>query len=239
MTEVWQVDVAIISVLAFLGLYLARKYPAVRASIPFLTWIAKIVRETVIHWKLKNQYKNIAEITHNYTVVLDVMLLQKDADNSKRQFALIISEICSRLSIPKKDPEMATRIANAIYVLLNQHKELLETLESLNDIKTLDVKKATLLAVDFLGELVNIEDRLERIFYQDIIYGINRVLLRLKNNPLNKETVADTSATLWRMYQLLLAFKEVKSLGSLSEAEFKLKIRDVLTNSFLASFSGK
>ncbi len=234
MFEAWHIQIALLATLVFVSWRVIRKYPRVKAYIPYLLWATEIIQEAVNYWKFKRAYKNTSHLLNRYAIILDIIAYQ-DPNVTKEWFSKFVFDTLKEYVDPR-EADSARRIVNAIYVLLTEHKDLIDTLKVIStNPQNLDVKKATLIAIDFLGELVNLESRMDRLFYQSMIFGLNKVLLQIKNGRADKKTISAISSTLWRMYQLLLAYKEQNSLQGLTEEEFKKKLQKVLSD-LLSSF---
>ncbi len=218
-----------IAILAFGGLYLFRNVPGFRAALPFFKWVIELVRRSLNYWGARKVYKDSADVAARYTVMLDMFKFQPGMDLSKLWFGKFVKDTYIQLVSDGHSEDEALRIANGVYVLLSYHPDILTTLSGLSDIKHIDVKKTTLLFVDFLGELFNLKHKLDRLFYQDMVYGVNQVLLELKNGKADKKTVSAVTGTLWRMYQLSKAYGELKNNSSLSQAEFQKKMQTALS----------
>lgn len=120
------------------------------------------------------------------------------------------------------------RLSSSLYTLIVNHKELADCIKALSKSSNIQVKKTTLLAIDVLGELFDLEDRLDRDFFQHLIYGLNKVLLQLRDGGYTKRSVSQTSVTLWRIYQLTRAYSRHKNNKGLTRKQFEKKVVSTL-----------
>ncbi len=221
--------VAVIAVLAFGGLYLCRNFPGIKKALPLFKWMARIVHISLNHWGARKVYVDSAKVAERYTLLLAMYEFQPSIAVSKEWFSKFVLDSYEELLASGHSKEDALRVSNAVYVLLSLHPDILQTLKGFGDMKTMDVKRTTLIFIDFLGELFNLRSRVDILFYQDMIYGINKVLLDLKNGEPNKKTISAVTGTLWRMYQLSCAYNELKSNSSLSRNEYQKKMEAALS----------
>lgn len=229
MVDAWHVGFSILALLTGAGYFLARRSEKFRKYVPIFVWASKVIQATLMTWNFKKSYKDAGLVLFKYSILLEAANFKEQSDVSKLWFAKFVVDTYTSMAGKTKNKEEAIRLANAVYVMLKQHADLLDTLKSFQDTKDIDVKKATLIAADFLGELVNIENKLDRRFYEHMVYGLNKALLQLKNGAHNKKTVAEISETMWRMYQIARAYSKQKSLSSLTKEQLMDNLERVLS----------
>lgn len=229
MFEIWQLQLGLIALLAVVVLILFKRYPSLNKYIPFITWVVRQVRVSLDYWGARKVYKNSADVVYKYTGLLEVYAFSQSPDVSKKWFSKFILDTYDNIVGKSGDKEEATRMANAFYTLLHNHNDIIETLRALDNLKDLDVKRTTLIFIDFLGEFFTLSNRIDRYFYESMIVGINKVLLELKKGGLDKKTTTKISATLWRMFQLARAYKQSKDRKGISKSEFEKRMQAALS----------
>ena len=229
MFELWQLQLGAVALIAAVGIILFLRYPEVKKYIPLIKWAARVLRITVDHWKARKVYVDSTIIIERYTALLDMYSFSQSAAVSRAWFSKFIVDTYDRVFDESGNKEDARRISNAFYSLIVNHKDIVETLRSLDEIKTIDVKRTTIIFIDFLGEFFTLSLRTDRLFYEMIIVGINKALLQIKNGGLDKKTLSKVSGTVWRMYQLTRAYKKLDGNKGLTETEFEKKMQDALS----------
>jgi hypothetical protein len=107
---------------------------------------------------------------------------------------------------------------------LLSHKEIFDTVKALDNHEDLEVKKATLVAIDVLGVFFDLKDKLAKEYFQHLIYGINKCLLLLRDGGTGKRSLKKVASTLWRVYKLTKAYKYLQGRKNLTEEEFYAKV---------------
>ncbi len=180
-------------------------------------------------WKYKKVYKNSEDVIQQYNLLVDVFSRRSFEEISKFWFTQFIVDQCFKLNGTAKPPEDVKRLANAVFTMMKYDgRNFMDVIRSVNT-KDLNVKKATLIAIDFIGEMVNVEDRVDSLFFQNIIYGINKILLELKKGDTDKKTAYKIGQTLWRMHQIAKVYKEQKSNQKLTKDQFERKLKKHMT----------
>jgi hypothetical protein len=220
--------ILIISLLAAAGIFLYVRYD-LKKYLPFITWLTDIVRISLDFWGAKKIYQDSTLIIQRYETLINVFDFSKTSNIDKQAFAKYVYDTYIQIYANAPDKEEAARVARAVYTLIDHNADILLLLESLNDISSIDVKRTTLIFIDFLGEFFNLQSKMDKIFYEDMIYGINKVLLEIKKGGNNKQTLSKVSATLWRMYQITRAYRDLNSLSNLTKEEFERKIQEALS----------
>lgn len=225
----WYVQVFLISLIAGGGLVLFVRYPWLKKYIPFILWVAKTIRISVDHWNARKAYKDAAQVLERYTILVELYSFSTSSEMSEKWFAKFVRDTYERVFAGTGNKEEAERISNAMFTLLVNHKNVIESLQSLHDPENIDVQRMTLIFIDFLGEFFTLTNKTDRLFYEQMVVGINRVLLKLKSGGWDKKTINDISAILWRMFQLVRAYKQSLNLTNLSRIEFEKKMQDALS----------
>jgi hypothetical protein len=216
----------------FLGVWLLRKFPRLKLYLPYIAWLARLASRTISYWKFKKVYKDKADLVYKYSVLLNLVAFSGDSKKSKEWVSKFVTDTYRDLFQYSGKEDEAVRLSSAVWVMLTKYPDIIETLKGLSDTKDLDVKKATMVAIDVLGELVDMSNKIDVLFYQSIVYGINKALLEVKNSSNDKERLAKVSATLWRIYQLTLAYKNQHSLVGLTREQFYSQVGDVLKSMY-------
>jgi len=225
------VAVSIVSALVFAGVYLVVKYPAIQSYLPQAQRFMAAVRITADYWGFRKAYSDAVELGIRYLALLETLKVVEGED--LRDARLRVGNFITLLYITAYPGELgvekARRAATASYMALLEHEEILETIRGLQNHEDLDVRKATLIAIDVLGELFDREDELSREYFQHIVYGLNQCLVKFKKSGQEPDNMRDIYGILWRMYQLTKAYNA--SLGSqgLTKEEFYGKISAILT----------
>lgn len=181
------------------------------------------------NWKYKKVYKNSEEVVQQYSILVGVFSRRSFEDISKFWFTQFVVDQYFKTEGAQKSPEDVKRLTNAVFTMMKYDgRNFMDVIRSVGT-KDLNVQKATLIAIDFIGELVNVEDKVDLLFFQDIVYGINRILLLLKNGDHDKKTSYKIGQTLWRMHQIAKVYKEQKSNKALTKDQFEAKLKKQMT----------
>ena len=187
-------------------------------------WATQLVNFLSTSWKYKKAYKNSGEVVQQYNTLVDVFSRRSFEDISKFWFTQFVVDQYFKTEGAQKSPEDVKRLTNAVFTMMKYDgRSFMDVIRSVNT-KDMDVQKATLVAIDFIGELVNVEDQMDLLLFQDIVYGINRILLQLKKGDTDKKTAYKIGQTLWRMHQIAKIYKEQKNNQGLTKEQFEAKL---------------
>lgn len=224
------VIMAIAAFAAGTGFYFLQKKGDPDKILPWVSWAATIIQTTVAHWGFQKKYKNGAELVTRVAMLTAVVAAGKTELRDTRKTVEEILEIAHATYSPdKKLKEHEKNAMMAAYVAAISHKELMETLASVSEgTDTLDVVKATTLCIDILGELIHLEDKLGRQYFQHLIYGLNKSLIVVRDKGTDPRSLKEISTTLFRVYKISKAYRMRRRLSGMKAGEVYDKIISLL-----------
>jgi hypothetical protein len=229
------VEIALILVLfsCFLGLsvVLIRRYPELRSALPSFNRLREVIQITSDYWLVNKKYADVSQVIKNSTYLIEILAVDtadlRKARDSIRQLVHELHKIIHP-GQPSNDFDMDTAIAS--YMLIISHRELADTIKTIyKDTQNVDVIQATNLVIDIAGELVNLNDDLGQLYFQQLVYGINKCLLLVRDKGTDKKTLKKVVSILFRVYKLTKAYRHRRGLKNLSEIEFYKKVFDLST----------
>lgn len=206
-----------------------RRYPSITKYTKFFVWVADTVRITVDHWGFNKRYSQGALLSsHLFSLARVAALSKDDMARAKRRVSEFVS-VSYRLFYPEGSwTDDDERISAAAYLALIHHPEIKElVLHLTRSHEDLEVKKATYLAIDVVGELVDLTDDLGQEYFQHLIYGINKSLVLIKKNGTNKKNLKKVVGVLFRVYKLTKAYHQRRGLKNLTESELYEKVKRI------------
>lgn len=212
------------------SLYVFKKYPKARKLLPWLSWLAHTIQISIDHWGFKRSYKEGTKVITQLFVVAGIVA-QKDESlrDSRKLMETLLSSAYSILHDKQGLTPAEQGVMMAAYVAAINHDEIMETLASVwKTHEDLDVRKATLLCVDILGEAMFLEDDLGQEYFQHLIYGLNKSLKLLRAEGLDKRNLKEITATLFRVYRLTKAYRHRRALSGMDSGEVYDKIISIL-----------
>jgi len=218
--------VIVAAILAGVALLLLYKFPAARRFLPLVAWFLKIVRITVDHWGFEQKYKSTTDLAARFFVTAATLTASKKGlRDAKKEVSAIIEEAYEVLSPGRPLTDVERTMMTAAYVTAISYEEITETMASVWETHAdLDVRKATLLVVDVMGELINREDELGQVYFQHLIYGINKSLILIRDHGTDKRALKTVTSTLFRVYKLSKAYRYRRKLTGHTEGDFYDKI---------------
>jgi len=205
-----------------------RKYPSVIKYTAFFSWVVQVVRVTVDHWGFDKKYSDQAVLASHYFSLASTAAVSGDLREVRRRVASLVSFSYRRFYPLGSWTEEDERISAAAYVALVNHQNIRDVATSLErNYRNIEVRKATYLAIDVLGELVDLSDDLGQEYFQHLIYGINKSLVLIKENGTDKKSLKKVTSTLFRVYKLSRAYRHLRSLDEMTEKEFYEKINGI------------
>lgn len=211
------------------------RYPAARKFVPVVGSFFELVMITVDHWRLGYKYSDLAVYGSQWAGLVHTLSLEgTDLRGARKKVSVFVADLYNdyRPDTGGLTEEQARQVSAASYMALLSHEEILDTVKSLSDHKDLEVRKATLVAIDILGELFDLGDDLSQEYFQHLIYGINKCLVLLKKGGYDKRTLKKVTSTLWRVYKLTKAYKYLQGRKGLTKEEFYAKVSNVFGTLF-------
>lgn len=212
------------------GLYALRKHSAAKDYLPWFAWVVSIIQVSVDHWGFQQKYKDEADLAARFFVMAGSMAASPlELRDSRKSVGRMLDKAYTIFRPGKKLTTSEKKIMMAAYVAAISHDEIMETLASVWEThEDLDVRKATLLSIDILGELVNLKDKLGQQYFQHLIYGLNKSLLLLRDKGMDKRNLKVVTSTLFRVYKLTKAYRYRRKLSGKSAGEFYDKIISII-----------
>jgi hypothetical protein len=224
----------VIIILAFVlgtGLYILRKYDRARELLPWFAWVVRLIQVSVDHWGFQQRYRDEADLAARFFVMAGSIVTHSDVDlrDTRKSVAAMIDKAYAtfypgkRLTAPEKS------IMLAAFVTAISHDEIMETLSSVfTTHEDLDVRKATLLVVDILGEMIYLKDKLGQQYFQHVVYGLNKCLKLLRDKGTDKRNLKEITSTLFRIYKLTKAYRHRRKLSGMPAGDFYDKIISIV-----------
>lgn len=223
------VIVVVLALLVSVGIYLFTRYSETQKVLSGLRWVLRIVQITINYWGFEKAYSDKVVLGVRYINLIEVLSLEgTDLRQARGEVAAFVAETYNHFYPEGMDRERAKRIAASGYMVVLSHQEILDTIRGLQDHDNLDVRKATYVVIDILGELFDRRDKLSKEYFQHLVYGLNKCLVLFKRGGYNRSTVKEIYATLWRIYQLTKAFNKLKAGDGLTKKEFYEKITIII-----------
>lgn len=215
-------------VAAFYGLvYVLRNYPVLKENLS-LGAVVEFIQMTVDYWGF-NKYSGDGGVAAK--AVFLAYILSEDATDlrkARRQVRGLLQELHKSLHPGKPIDDLDMDSAMVVYMLLISHKEILDVIRSIQfGPKDLEVQKATYLAIDVFGEIINLQTDLGQQYFQHLIYGLNKTLLLIKGKGTDRKTLKKVVSLLFRVYKITKAYRHQLGLKNLTEVEFYEKVIDV------------
>jgi hypothetical protein len=227
------ISLVILTILISGGIFLFAKYPAARKYLPFLRWFLRTVQITVDHWGFKRTYSDRIDWWVRYSNLIAVLSIEgTDLREARTRVGEFVADTYNKFYPPGMEREKAKHAAAAGYMAVLSFPEIRDTVDGLKDHENLDVRKATYVVIDILGELFDREDELSKEYFQHLVYGLNKCLRIFKKGGRSRKSLSEIYATLWRIYQLTKAFNKLKADKGLSKKEFYEKITFILDSMF-------
>ncbi len=214
------------AILVGVVLLLFYKFPATKKVLPWISWALEITKITVDYWGFQQKYKSSTELAARFFVTASSIALgKKQLRDVRKDISVIIEEAYSALNPERPLTETERKMMTAAYVVAISYDEITETMASVWETHDdLDVRKATLLAIDIVGELVDLKDSLGKQYFQHLIYGINKSLKLIRDHGTDKRNLKKISSTLFRVYKLSKAYRHRRNLSGYTEGEFYDKV---------------
>lgn len=199
----------VITVVAGSVLYV--KYGTLRKINYFIQWMGTNIRIYLDVFEARKQYKNITLVAIKYSVLLEAINsgLHSDAD-IKEWTAKFVRDTYKVMGHKGLTEEQSNSVAFSISVLINQRQELLQIISSFSNHEGIEVKKATVVAIDVLGELYDLRSSLDRAVFKHVIYALNKCLLLLRDGGYNKKTYTKVGLTLNRLRVIMKSYNMQK-----------------------------
>lgn len=215
--------------LLFGAIFLSQRYSWAKGGAPFIRWISKIVDITIEHWELDRHYAAISDVISRSATLVEALSIDgADFRAARLQVRDLVRDLHRVLHPGHEADDLDMDVPVAAYLFLISHKETALIIASIQaGHQSLEVKKATNLAIDVLGEIVSRDTKLSRQYFQHLIYGINKSLVLIKKHGTDKKTLKKVTSTLFRVYKLTKAYRHRRGLKNLTEAEFYAKVVDV------------
>lgn len=209
------------------------KYPKLRELVPHAGRLASMLIFSLEYWGFNRKYANEVSLALKGLRLSAVLSTGDPETRESREAVKQFVRASYAVAYPgKKLTEEEVRAASAGYMLVMAYPELLVTLESFRNLPDLEVRKATYILIDVLGELFDLQEKLSRVYFQHLIYGLNKCLLLLREKGTTKRNLKNVCATLFRVYQLTRAYKSLHGKKTMSEAEFYAKVLYMLNTVF-------
>lgn len=230
---VFYVIIIAITAVVFGGIFLLRWYSDLRKYLPGLRGVLQAGVLTVDYWGFKRSYSDGAKVLLRYTNLSETLsVVGTDLRQARKKVASFVRDAYETF-YPGRERDVAVeRLAAASYMMLLSHEELLAVVASLHNHKDLEVRKATYIAIDVLGEMFDLKDDLSQEYFQHLIYGINKSLVLLKKSGYDKKTLKKVTSTLWRVYKLTKAYNYLQGRKNLTKEEFYAKVSGVFGTLF-------
>lgn len=223
MASILAIVAAIIAGVVLLMFY---KFPDTKKFLPWAAWSLEIVRITADHWGFQKKYRSTTDLAARFFITAAALSTSKKGlREARKEISTIIEEAYQTLNPDKPLTDVERKIMTAAYVTAISYEEITETMASVwQTHEDLDVRKATLLVVDVMGELIDRDDELGQLYFQHLIYGINKSLILIRDHGTNKRALKKVASTLFRVYKLSKAYRHRRMLGGHTEGEFYDKI---------------
>lgn len=212
------------------GSILLTKYGHLRKVNYFIQWMGTNIRIYLDIFEAKKQYKDITLVAIKYSVLLEAINSGlHSGDNVKEWTSKFIRDTHKVMGHKGLVEEQSKAIAFSIGILINQRQELLQIISSFSNHEDIEVKKATVVAIDTLGELYNLRSSLDRMAFKHIIYALNKCLILLRDGGYNKKTYSKVGLTLNRLRVIMKSYNTQKaSKGSLTVKQLHKKLATVM-----------
>jgi len=224
--------ILILVFIIFCFLYAFHRWKVVRGWCYYLPWLASVVRITVDYWGFNKKYSDASLLASRLVVLSKLSSLEGSSLREIRHEVSLLVRDSHRLFYPtKKWSKEDERIAVAAYVALINNDEIWNLVRALSRSGVdLDVKKATYLVIDVFGELVDRSDKLGRKYLQQVVYGINKSLIIIRDHGTNKKSLKKVTSILFRIYKLSRAYRHRRFLGDMSKEDFYDKVTELFNS---------
>lgn len=216
------------------GVLVFKNRKSLRVHVPLLNWAVETLVMTLNHFKVKRLYRNPIEFSARLASALQAVEW-KSSEGVVKDGKLweFVGDSINYLGV--KDRELVRKVLVAGLSVVTREDLLSDNISYIlnNKRSKLEVKKLTLLVIDTLGLLFNLEDELESEYYQHLVYAFNKIVRILRDNDSKEKALTDSGEVLFRVYKLTKAYGYLKSRKSLSREQFYEKLKSILS-----TFSG-
>jgi hypothetical protein len=216
-------QIAGIVLLALIAAFALKKWPVLQYS----RWVLSIVKDYIEIVLVKSKYSEVLEgidVTRSFLAYSKCLAYSRTKSDVSSYSSSFIKDI-----YPEKSRAEVESLAKAIAFIFEARNELKENLSYIidRDFHLLEVKKLTLLFIDVLGNFYNLREDLDRVHFEQITVGLNKILLLLRDGGPGKENLKKVYATTFRIYKLTKAYRSLKSSKRLTEAQFYGKLKKI------------
>lgn len=174
----------------------------------------------------KTQYPPIYSLIRELLLVRTALLDNSDNEEELKKAiqTLIVSAVGKEL-LPKEAVAIQ-RMNEVMYQLLTTDFEFRKNVAFIlnDDWHNIDVRNITLLLISTVGQFFDLKNDLSQQYFKQLIYGINLILMELKDKGLNKDSVERSLSVLIRLYRLTQAYKSLHITKNISVKEYREKI---------------
>jgi hypothetical protein len=209
-----------------IGLYVLRKYPRAKEALPWFAWLFRIVQVTLVHWEYQLKYREGTDLAARFFVMAGSMAASPhELRDSRKAVGAMLDEAYLTFRPGQKLTSAEKSVLMSVYVAAISYDEIMESLASVWEThEDLEVRKATIVLIDILGEVVNLKNKLGQEYFQHLIYGLNKCLILLRDNGMDKRNLKVITSTLFRIYKLTKAYRLRRRLSGATAGEFYDKI---------------
>jgi len=231
--------VLLVSAVLGLSFVLGRRYPKLKPYIGLIPWVFEIVIISLEHWGYKKRYTHAKVIKKMSILYLLSWEEGTDLRDLKEQAAEVVADVHRNFYPNDNWTKEDVQSTKAAFVVFINSQEIWETFKTISlHSENLEVIKATLVAIDIAGEYVDRSDDLGQEYFKHLIFGINKALLLLRDEGTDKKTLKKVVSTIYRTYKLTKAYRRLRDLGDLTEAELNAKISGTVNLMLRILFSG-
>ncbi len=227
--------VAVLTLLVLALVWLFKKWPDVRLVVANITaalprYILQLNQNRLISDRYARVHYDAAAAIHRISSNPESF-----GEEKGEEFMESVSAVVSVLHLTAFDPsnrtgmteEQIKRFSKAIQMLVWSNEDIAVNFRHVvaNRFQDIEVKKVTLVFIDVLGQLFDLENDLDVEFFQHVIYALNLVLLQLRDSGTSTKAIKEIGRVLFRLYKLTKAYGYLKSTREMTPEEFYEKVK--------------
>jgi hypothetical protein len=194
----------------------------------YLSWVLFVASDFSAKVLGNKEYQKRA-LEMKSVVDLSVFLINTPLENRPKKIVewLVVETATLKSSGDKAAVEHWVR---TIQLLFESHPELNDNLMFVvaGHYERLDVRKLTVLMIDVLKQFFDLKDKLSSDYFKQLIFGLNKALILLRNNGVTEHNLKEIYKTLFRVYRLTQSYTSLQRNKHLTEKEFYAKVAAIL-----------
>lgn len=184
--------------------------------------------------KVNSEYKDLSLVITRYLSIVKVLNNPNYPEKAKtRWLSVFMFQSYKTLTKGKEvSYDHSVQMAKVIMEVLANDEALLEMVESFKDSDNIEVKKITILMIDCLSKAYDLQKKLDRSAFKHVVYGLNLVLIKLREDGYSKDTFNKVGLILKRLLVVLRAYDSLNltKTNSLNIKQLHFKVSKLMSD---------